>query len=372
MYDSRDIAFDIDGRRNANAAVSAPAQYTTLRTVADPDGTLWIRISIRENDAQTKALLSDAAEAHPGSTTATSTASSISDAERLATRKRIATQPILTRTNVFLLHPPRSNLLFISVLKRAHQSSLMQALTSAFECERLIDTHLVGSSIRTSKLLIVSLSRSLVLVLLDSKFEGTDTREGRSRHLPNRSVSQATRQSLGTCSQAPEARYLSWLDGGILLATCSRSPCAAAAKEQDAAAAARAVPAAPEGVIEEDLALKRDTAHLVASTFGAEPMPVLPRVEFEVHTAFDPTAEQQASVASSEVWPFTMRVRFEGPNVIQGLRGLAQAGLTTRALPAALYNLPSAGSCSFIMQADGSVQARAAVDANPPLAAIVE
>jgi hypothetical protein len=122
-----------------------------------------------------------------------------------------------------------------------------------------------------------------------------------------------------------------------------------------------AVPTAPHRVIVEDIQLQRDTAKLVAATFGTQELPCIPRVDLDVHTDYTPPTSSIASGGGS-TYPFVIKVRFEGSSVLQGLRCLAPAGLTTKQLPEVLSNLHSAQSTSLVMQADGSIHAKAQLD----------
>jgi len=95
----------------------------------------------------------------------------------------------------------------------------------------------------------------------------------------------------------------------------------------------------PLPVVVEDAEMQNQTQQHLIDTFGSSTMPALDRIDLRVVDSFRGGYELGST--------FECTVRFEGSNVLEGIRNLVQLGIAQPPLPDYLANLPSLCQNSF-------------------------
>ncbi|ELR19127.1 uncharacterized protein ACA1_335900 [Acanthamoeba castellanii str. Neff] len=205
-------------------------------------------------------------------------------------RLRIAHLGVAVRTHIaYIAYCPRSRAVFASNIAASLHDIIIHALETALSCE-VEKTKLHGKNVKA---------------LMDMMLN----RDGQGPYRDYRADSHPLQQQLSAAAATDESQR-------------------------------RPVPSSPPlPVVVEDAEARHRTEQHLFDAFGSSPMPALDQVNFRIVDSFR---------GGFELGPrFECSVRFEGPNVLEGIRKLVQLGIAQPPLPHYLANLASLCQNSF-------------------------
>ncbi|XP_013402605.1 centromere protein N-like [Lingula anatina] len=102
-----------------------------------------------------------------------------------------------------------------------------------------------------------------------------------------------------------------------------------------------------ERITYENIKDKQRSKKILQDTFGSNEQPSLERLEYKMETNF--RGGNCAPHFAKNKEPFRCRVKFEGRNVLEGIKNLGKAGYATLPLPAHLARVPSLAKNTIIL-----------------------
>ncbi|XP_033105120.1 centromere protein N-A-like [Anneissia japonica] len=199
--------------------------------------------------------------------------------------------------SVLIVHYPHSHYVMVTSIKAAYKDFVMQALMNSLECTEIRELQLSGQSLD-----------SLADMVLNRSSQGDFSQYRHNKVDENPLVPRKSRKR--TIADTSEEL----LDGRI-----SR----------------------------ENIKQKKRCDRINTSTFGSYAQPVLQTLKYTLDTNFRGSEFAPAMAAHNE--PFHCKVRFEGSNVLEGIKQLGPAGLASLPLPHHLGGVHSLAKNHFVL-----------------------
>ncbi|XP_071785066.1 centromere protein N-A-like isoform X1 [Asterias amurensis] len=196
---------------------------------------------------------------------------------------------------VYMVHPPQSQFIILSTIKVSHKDCVMQALLNSLRCSEIREIQLTGRNLD-----------SLASLALNSNSQGWFSQFRLNQVDTNPLAKRPSRKR-----KAPSSEIL---DSDIVF----------------------------ENEKEKELRDKQ-----VLHSFGSNEQPKLQKIEYKLETKFRGCEFAPAMSLNKE--PFRCRVKFEGTNVLEGIRQLAKTGLVSLPLPHHLGNVHSLAKNHFVL-----------------------
>lgn len=105
------------------------------------------------------------------------------------------------------------------------------------------------------------------------------------------------------------------------------------------------------GVTQENLREEMRSKDILEETFGDHPQPILEKVEYTLETKFKGLMYAPAMATQEEA--FHCKVKFEGTNVIEGIKNLCKVGLADLPMKDHLGKIHSMAKSSFLLRQKG-------------------
>ncbi|XP_071958699.1 centromere protein N-like [Antedon mediterranea] len=184
-------------------------------------------------------------------------------------------------SNSFLIvHYPHSPYIMVTNIKAAYKDIVMQALMNSLECTKIQELKLTGRNLH-----------SLADMVLNCDSQGAFS-QYRLNKIDQNPLTRKSRKR----PRGPEVKE-EVFDGRICC---------------------------------EDIQEKKQRKEINISTFGINKQPILETVKYNLETTFRGT---DFAPAMDQKKPFRCRVKFEGTNVLEGIKQLGPAGLAILPLP---------------------------------------
>lgn len=216
---------------------------------------------------------------------------------------------------ILLAHRPGADFFFSTAVKAEYRAFLMQALATAFKAESVVPWDLVGRNL--ASMTDALLYRDAQGPYKDLRLQATQVEdEDDGEHVKDA-------PTLGARRRRREIR------------DAFENP------------AVQAV---------EDLASKRARLARADEVFGKAAPAALERITFKVASRYTGLDDVAREVGDRDIG---MTVRFDGADVVAGIREMARAGLLIEPLPKFLSEVHSAAATTILVKADGSFETMA-------------
>ncbi|XP_072013905.1 centromere protein N-like [Amphiura filiformis] len=218
---------------------------------------------------------------------------------RIGIHEGASSQLWLPSNVIYMVHHPQSHYIIFSRIKVSHKDYLMQAVLNTLQCTEIKELQLTGQSV--TSLADLALNRQ---------------------------------------SQGGFAQYrLNQVHGNPL----SR-------RSQRKRKASSEIDLVDVAVTNENIKEREKQEKQTEDVFGRHRQPKLQKLEYRLETRFRGTNHAPAMALHQQSGtPFKCYVKYEGPSVLEGIKGLCNKGLASYPLPYHISNTHSLGKNHFVL-----------------------